>query len=142
MVATQREVHAKFGGIVPEVASRQHIRAISAVADTALENAGLDWRGIDAIAVTNGPGLAGSLMVGVNFAKGLAAATRKPLIAVNHLVGHVMAAFVRLPASPETEDKTDIGDSHAPLAEALAEIGDSNLMCLIVSRWTHRTRLG
>ena len=72
-------------------------------------------------------------MVGVNFAKGVAAAAGKPLIAVNHLVGHVMAAFIRLPARPDAQDRSDIGDSHAPVAEALAEIGDSNLMCLIVS---------
>ena len=133
VVATQAEVHAKFGGIVPEVASRQHTRAIHAVVETALEQAELDWRGIDAIAVTNGPGLAGSLMVGVNFAKGIAAATSKPLIAVNHLVGHVMAVFVRLPARPDAEDAGDTGDSHAPVAQSLAEIGDSSLMCLIVS---------
>ncbi|MYA60252.1 MAG: tRNA (adenosine(37)-N6)-threonylcarbamoyltransferase complex transferase subunit TsaD [Chloroflexi bacterium] len=133
VVATQAAVHAKFGGIVPEVASRQHIRAIPAVVETALEHADLDWRGIDAIAVTNGPGLAGSLMVGVNFAKGVAAASGKPLIAVNHLVGHVMAAFVRLPARPDDDDKNVICDSHAPVAEAIADIGDSNLMCLIVS---------
>ena len=133
VVATQAEVHAKFGGIVPEVASRQHITAIPAVVETALEHADLGWREIDAIAVTNGPGLAGSLMVGVNFAKGIAAAANKPLIAVNHLVGHVMAAFVRLPAPTDAEDRSDTGDSHSPVAEALAEIGDSSLMCLIVS---------
>ncbi len=133
VVATQAEVHAKFGGIVPEVASRQHVRAIPAVVETALEHADTDWCGIDAIAVTNGPGLAGSLMVGVNFAKGLAAATGKPLIAVNHLIGHVMAAYIRLPAQPDAVDKCDTSDTHSPVSEALAEIGDSNLMCLIVS---------
>ncbi len=133
VVATQAEVHAKFGGIVPEVASRQHITAIPAVIETALEQADLDWRAIDAIAVTNGPGLAGSLMVGVNFAKGVAAATGKPLIAVNHLVGHVMAAFVRLPAPIDAEDRGNSADSHSPIAETLAELDDSNLMCLIVS---------
>ena len=133
VVATQAEVHAKFGGIVPEVASRQHITAISAVVETALEHANLGWRDIDAIAVTNGPGLAGSLMVGVNYAKGVAAAAEKPLIAVNHLVGHVMAAFVRLPVQTDAEHRCDIGDSHSPLADALAEIGDAKLMCLIVS---------
>lgn len=133
VVATQADVHAKFGGIVPEVASRQHIKAIPAVVETALEHADLDWREVDAVAVTNGPGLAGSLMVGVNFAKGVASASGKPLIAVNHLVGHVMAAFVRLPIQHDVDERVDTGDSHLPIAEVLSDIGDSNLMCLIVS---------
>lgn len=133
VVATQAEVHAKFGGIVPEVASRQHIRAIPAVVETALETAGIGWLDIDAIAVTNGPGLAGSLMVGVNFAKGLSATSGKPLIGVNHLVGHVMAAFVRLPIESAEADR-DVGtDTHLPIADALSDIGETSVMCLIVS---------
>ena len=133
VVATQAAVHAKFGGIVPEVASRQHIRAIPAVVETALETADIGWRDINAIAVTNGPGLAGSLMVGVNFAKGLSATSGKPLIGVNHLVGHVMAAFVRTPIESDEGNLDVNGDTHPPIADALSDIGESSVMCLIVS---------
>ena len=133
VVASQADVHARYGGIVPEVASRQHIRSISAVAETALEHAGLAWPDMDAIAVTNGPGLAGSLMVGVNYAKGVSATAGKPLIGVNHLVGHVMAAFVRTPIQSNTSESISGSETHLPVANAIAEIGDSRLMCLIVS---------
>ena len=134
VVASQADIHARYGGIVPEVASRQHIRDISPVVQAALEDARLDWGDLDAIAVTNGPGLAGSLMVGVNYAKGAAAATGKPLVGVNHLVGHVMAAFVRQPSNPKGSTEAAAGtDTHLPLAEALHGIGDAPAMCLIVS---------
>lgn len=96
VVASQAAIHAEYGGIVPEVASRQHIRDIAPVVDTALKEAGCGWDDIDVVAATNGPGLAGSLLVGVNFAKGAAAASGKPFITANHLVGHVMAAFIKL----------------------------------------------
>ena len=128
VVASQADIHARYGGVVPEVASRQHIRDISNVARAALEDANLEWGELDAIAVTNGPGLAGSLMVGVNFAKGASAVTDKPLVGTNHLVGHVMAAFIRLEdASIESED------THLPLDPALTQLTDSPAMCLIVS---------
>ena len=133
VVASQADIHARYGGIVPEVASRQHIRDISAVVETALEDAGTDWPELDAITVTNGPGLAGSLMVGVNYAKGASATTAKPMIGVNHLVGHVMAAFIRLPFNRESEITTDPKDTHASVADAIADIGDESIMCLIVS---------
>lgn len=135
VVASQSDIHARYGGIVPEVASRQHIRDISSVVRAALEDAQLDWSDLDAIAVTNGPGLAGSLMVGVNYAKGAAAVTGKPLIGVNHLVGHVMAAFIRQPSNSNgSTHEADIDtDTHLPLAEALHRIGDAPAMCLIVS---------
>lgn len=128
VVASQADIHARYGGIVPEVASRQHIRDISNVARAALEDANLEWGELDAIAVTNGPGLAGSLMVGVNFAKGASAVTDKPLVGTNHLVGHVMAAFIRL-------EDASIGseDTHLPLDPALTQLADSPAMCLIVS---------
>ncbi len=96
VVASQAEIHSEYGGIVPEVASRQHIRDIASVVDTALRDAECGWDDIDVVAATNGPGLAGSLLVGVNFAKGAAAASGLPFITVNHLVGHVMAAFIDL----------------------------------------------
>ena len=85
------EIHARFGGVVPEVAARAHLEALQPTIDTALDEAGIELKDLDAIAVTNGPGLAGALMVGIGAAKGLAIAFDKPLYAVNHLVGHVGA---------------------------------------------------
>src|SRR5712692_4829137 len=80
VVATQAEVHARYGGVVPEVASRQHLRTIIPVVETALDQARRGWDDLDGIAVTSGPGLAGSLLVGVNAAKGFAYAHEIPLI--------------------------------------------------------------
>ncbi len=128
-VASQAELHAQYGGIVPEMASRRHIYDIAAVVQKALTDAGIGWDDLDAVAVTNGPGLAGSLMIGVNFAKGIAAATAKPLIAANHLAGHIMAAFIRLRA-PDDHLRDD---THLPLAPALQNIGTESIMALIVS---------
>lgn len=98
VVATQAEVHARYGGVVPEVASRQHLRTIVPVVETALEQAGAGWKDLAGIAVTHGPGLAGSLLVGVNAAKGLAYAQQLPLIGVNHLEGHVYANWLDDPS--------------------------------------------
>jgi len=97
VVASQIALHQKYGGIVPELASRQHITAITPVLQEALETAGITRAGIDAIAVTEGPGLAGSLLVGVNFAKTLAFAWKKPLVPVNHLEGHIYANWLVAP---------------------------------------------
>lgn len=94
VVASQIELHARYGGVFPEVASRQHIRTIYAVVEEALKDAHLDLGDVDAIAVTRGPGLAGSLVVGVNTAKGLALASNRPLIGVNHLEGHIYSSWV------------------------------------------------
>ena len=85
IVATQIAEHRIYGGVVPEIASRRHTEAISAVCAEALEKAGLTYDGIDAVAVTFAPGLIGALLVGVNFAKGLALSLGKPLIPVHHL---------------------------------------------------------
>ncbi len=93
-VASQMELHAKYGGVFPELASREHVKAIYAIVDQALFQAHLDIQDIDAIAVTQGPGLAGSLVVGVNMAKGLSIATGKPLIGVNHLEGHIYSPWL------------------------------------------------
>lgn len=91
VISSSMEQHAIFGGVVPEVAARAHLEALTPVLDEALDKAGVTLDDIDAIAVTNGPGLAGALMVGVGAAKALAVATGKPIYAVNHLVGHVGA---------------------------------------------------
>ncbi|MGI6434535.1 MAG: tRNA (adenosine(37)-N6)-threonylcarbamoyltransferase complex transferase subunit TsaD [Syntrophomonadaceae bacterium] len=97
VVQSQISLHQKFGGVVPEVASRKHIETISAVVKEAFAQAGLRYEDIAAVAVTNQPGLIGALLVGLNFAKGLAYALDKPLIAVNHLHGHIYANFLEHP---------------------------------------------
>ena len=89
VIASQVEIHREWGGVVPEIASRQHVRDICGVVDRALADAGTSWSGIDAIAVTQGPGLVGSLLVGVAFAKASAAALGIPIVAVHHLAGHI-----------------------------------------------------
>ncbi len=101
VVATQVDMHAQFGGIVPEVASRQHMLTILPVIDNALENAGMELPDVDAIAVTHGPGLAGALLVGVNTAKGLALSHDLPFVGINHLEGHVYAAWLEEDIDPE-----------------------------------------
>lgn len=94
IVASQVEIHRQYGGVFPEVASRQHILWIIPVIERAMGEAGLEWGGLDAIAVTYGPGLAGSLLVGVNTAKALALAHGLPLIGINHLEGHIYANWL------------------------------------------------
>lgn len=94
IIATQIEIHRRFGGVVPEVASRNHITAISNVYREALKEAGIDKSDIDAVAVTYGAGLMGALLVGVNFAKGLAYSLDVPLIAVSHVHGHISANYI------------------------------------------------
>src|SRR6476646_8645509 len=98
VIASQIGLHTRFGGVVPELATRQHIVTLIPTLDEALRRARLDWDGIDAIAVTRGPGLAGALLVGLNTAKALAFARGKPLIAVNHLEAHIYSNWV-VPAS-------------------------------------------
>ena len=94
VVNSQIAIHQEFGGVVPEIASRKHIENITLVVDAAFKEAGLKYEDIDAIAVTNAPGLVGALLVGLSFAKGFAYALGKPLIAVNHLHGHIYANFL------------------------------------------------
>jgi N6-L-threonylcarbamoyladenine synthase len=93
-IASQVEIHARYGGIVPEVASRQHILAIIPIIEQAMAEAKVAWSGLDGLAVTIGPGLAGSLLVGVNVAKAMALAHRLPIIGVNHLEGHIYANWL------------------------------------------------
>ncbi len=106
VVASQMEIHARYGGVYPEVASRQHVLSITPVVEQALTQAHLTLADIDAIAVTQGPGLAGSLVVGMNMAKGLALGSGLPLVGVNHLEGHLYSAWVsdadeNLPPEPQ-----------------------------------------
>jgi N6-L-threonylcarbamoyladenine synthase len=103
VVASQTALHAATGGIVPEVAARAHLRWIVPVLDEALAGAGVSVPDVDAVAVTYGPGLAGSLLVGINFAKTLAYVHDKPLVGVNHLEGHLYAAWLLDPGEKERE---------------------------------------
>lgn len=112
-IASQVEIHSRYGGIVPEVASRQHLLAAIPMLEKALSDAGTRLQSMDAIAVTSGPGLAGSLVVGVNLAKSLALACDLPLIAVNHLEGHIYANWLE-----------EEGNERSP---------EFPLLCLIVS---------
>ncbi|MCX6559104.1 MAG: tRNA (adenosine(37)-N6)-threonylcarbamoyltransferase complex transferase subunit TsaD [Candidatus Aminicenantes bacterium] len=100
IVLSQDEIHAPYGGVVPELASRQHLKSIAPVVAESLAQAGLTAADIDAFAVTQGPGLIGSLLVGVSFAKGLAYVFGKPLIGVDHVQAHIEAAFLEHPATP------------------------------------------
>src|SRR5271168_701315 len=96
VVASQIATHQPYGGVVPELASREHLKAIVPVVRQALADANQTYDSVDAIAVTQGPGLAGALMVGISYAKALAFALDKPLIAVNHLEGHIHAVLLDL----------------------------------------------
>ncbi|MBZ0297353.1 MAG: tRNA (adenosine(37)-N6)-threonylcarbamoyltransferase complex transferase subunit TsaD [Anaerolineae bacterium] len=94
VVASQIDLHAKYGGVFPELASRAHVEAISTVVDQAIHDAAITYDKLDAIAVTRGPGLVGSLLVGLNYAKGLALAANKPLLGINHLEGHIYSLWL------------------------------------------------
>ena len=103
--ATQDHLHRVFGGVVPEVASRRHVEVVTRLVEDCLRAAGVGFSDLSLLAVTHGPGLLGSLLVGVSAAKGYALATGLPLAAVNHLEGHLMAAFLHYPgASPVAQD--------------------------------------
>jgi len=123
-VASQIEIHSRFGGVFPEVASRQHVLAITPVIEQTLAQAHLALDEVDAIAVTQGPGLAGSLVVGVNAAKGLALGAGLPLIGVNHLEGHLYSAWV-YPAGEEPPPEPQF-----PLMALLVSGGHTELILM------------
>lgn len=135
VVASQIDFHARFGGVVPEIASRKHIEAICGVCDACFEQAAkelkvsqLSWNDMDAVAVTYAPGLVGALVVGVAFAKGAAWAAKKPFIGVNHLEGHLYANKIGTP------------DLTPPLVASL--ISGGNTMLVHVKDWGNYTTLG
>jgi N6-L-threonylcarbamoyladenine synthase len=133
VVSSQFAVHKPYGGVVPELASREHLRNIVPVVRAALEEANRDYHTIDALAVTQGPGLAGALLVGVSYAKALAFALEKPLIAVNHLEGHIHAVLLEQKQSGETE-------LHFPVLALVVSGGHTHLY-LAEKRgdtWTYR----
>ncbi|MBI5532082.1 MAG: tRNA (adenosine(37)-N6)-threonylcarbamoyltransferase complex transferase subunit TsaD [Deltaproteobacteria bacterium] len=134
VVRSQIALHAPYGGVVPELASRDHMRAIAAVVQEALARATVTLPELDGIAVTCRPGLMGALLVGVQFAKGLAFATGLPMVGVDHLVGHLLAAFLRAPGAPPAPTfpfvallasggHTSIYRVDGPLAPQIRELG-------------------
>jgi N6-L-threonylcarbamoyladenine synthase len=135
VVQSQVDVHAKYGGIIPELAARDHLRSFSPVVSEALARANMKLDDVDAIAVTSRPGLVGALLVGVQAAKGLAWASEKPLVGVDHLVGHLLSVFLRRgdksPAPPEfpfvallvSGGHTALYRVDAPHVSAMKELG-------------------
>jgi N6-L-threonylcarbamoyladenine synthase len=128
VVASQIATHAQFGGVVPELASREHLRNIVPVVRAALVEAGVAFRDLDAIAVTSGPGLAGALLVGVTYGKFLACGLGKPLIAVNHLEGHIHAVLLEAATQANAQPETPLlalvvsgGHTHLYLADSIPE---------------------
>ena len=111
VIASQVEFHKKYGGIVPELASRKHIEVIAAVVNQALADSKTPLKNIDAVAATFGPGLVGSLIVGLNYAKAIAYALKKPFIPVNHIEGHIYANFLEM---GDERRETRKGKSHLP----------------------------
>ena len=128
IVASQVAIHREWGGVVPEIASRQHIRDICGVVRTALDTAGTDLGQLDAVAVTQGPGLVGSLLVGVSFAKSLALSLNRPLVAVHHLAGHIESLFLQH------------GDLPLPLVALVVSGGHTSLY--LVQKPGSYTRIG
>lgn len=102
VVSSQHDIHARFGGVVPELASRAHIEKIEQIAALAMDEARLNWQDLAGVAVTEGPGLAGALIVGLNYAKALAFALNIPVVGVSHLEGHIASAWLQDPSFPRS----------------------------------------
>ncbi len=119
VVGSQLDVHGKYGGVVPELASREHLRAVVPVVREAMERAGCEWAGLDAVAVTQGPGLVGSLLVGITFAKAICLARGLPLIGVNHIEGHIHAVLM--------EARSQGGEVALPALALVASGGHTHL---------------
>jgi len=133
VVASQIAAHQPYGGVVPELASREHLRAIVPVVRQALAEAGQTYQSLDAIAVTQGPGLAGALLVGISYAKALAFALGKPLIAVNHLEGHIHAVLLQ-------QRHSENGELHFPVLALVVSGGHTHLYLVQIDQnlWTYR----
>jgi len=136
LVASQADLHAKYGGVFPEVASRQHIRTIYTIVDEAMKASHLDFGDLDAIAVTQGPGLPGSLVVGINMAKGISMASGKPLLGINHLEAHIYSAWLNFPSSSldESLGQAETADSKSeprfPMMVLIVSGGHSELVLM------------
>lgn len=124
VIASQVDLHAQFGGVYPEIASREHVKAIYATVNEALQQAHLELKELDAVAVTRGPGLAGSLVVGVNMAKAMAMSAELPIVGINHLEGHLYSAWLYpANAKPAPEPKF-------PLVALLVSGGHTELILM------------
>ncbi len=134
IVASQVEIHRAWGGVVPELASRQHVRDICGVVDRALEEADTGWDGLDAIAVTQGPGLVGSLLIGVAFAKAAAASRGLPLVGVQHLAGHIESLVVVGGAMPLPAVVLVVSGGHTNLYLVAGEKPDRTLDCRLIGK--------
>ena len=134
IVASQAEIHRAWGGVVPELASRQHVRDICGVVDRALEEADAGWDCLDAIAVTQGPGLVGSLLVGVAFAKAAAASLGVPLVGVQHLAGHIESLIVEGGAMPLPAVVLVVSGGHTNLYLVAGEGSDRGLDCRLIGK--------
>jgi N6-L-threonylcarbamoyladenine synthase len=121
IVSTQAEIHAPYGGVVPELASRHHIENIVPVIQSAMAESGLEFAALDAVAVTHGPGLIGSLLVGLQAAKGIAFVHGKPLVPVHHVAGHLQAPFLAHPEIPLPAVALVVSGGHTSLYEVPAE---------------------
>ena len=146
VVASQIALHAPFGGVVPELASREHLRAVVPVVEAAMAEAGVGFEDLDAVAVTEGPGLPGALLVGVSYAKALAFGLGKPLIAVNHLEGHIHAVLLEQAAalnveanatSPQIPHKPTAGLYGAPGEGGVVSEGQTVLALVVSGGHTH-----
>jgi N6-L-threonylcarbamoyladenine synthase len=124
VIASQIDLHQQYGGVFPEMASRAHIEAIAPVIQRAINDAGASWESIDAVAVTRGPGLPGSLVVGVNAAKGICLARNLPLIGVNHLEGHIYSHWL------DDAPIQRLGDQPFPLLALIISGGHTELVLL------------
>lgn len=131
VVASQIELHRRYGGVFPEVASRQHVLTITTVIEDAMQQAGADWDDLAAVAVTAGPGLVGSLLVGVNAAKGLAWSRGLPLVGVNHLEGHVYSNWLAPEIARGAKEAAQEGKSGR--ASAAPDAAGFPVLVLIVS---------
>lgn len=124
VVSSQDEIHARYGGVVPELASRRHIETVVPVVESALEDAGVTMDDIDGIAVTQGPGLVGSILVGLSFAKAVSYVTQKPYTGVNHIMAHPFAAFLKDP------DIEYCGTPEFPLVALVVSGGHTTLILM------------
>ena len=130
VVATQIDLHAPYGGVYPELASREHVIKIIPVIDEAMKRAGVAFRDLAAIAVTHGPGLAGSFLVGVNAAKALAFANDLPLIGINHLEGHIYASWLEAQGESRFVQQNGFLENPFPLIALLVSGGHSELVLM------------
>ena len=131
VIASQIDVHKVFGGVVPEIASRHHLKAINGVIDEAVQKSGVDRREIDAIAVTKGPGLVGAILIGLATAKAMAYALKKPLLGVHHIKGHICAALIEHPELQPPFLALAVSGGHTSLIEVKELTGNPGDMIIL-----------